>query len=421
MQASEIRRFAPGANAELVNAIADHWDKAEEAGINSPRRVQHFMARVAVETGGLRSVSESLNYNPQGLTGTFGAKRISAADAARLGRTKAHKANQEGIANTVYGGAWGKKNLGNTQPGDGWRYRGGGMLQTTGRANYRNMGAEDHPEALRDPVTAFGTACREWERRGCNAAADKDDTARVCKLINGGTNGLKEQKEYLVKAKKVWPGGTTPVSRSVSFVGKPADSFSFVGNPFDDKAEQAEQTAPVVDAAIVQRRLQELGYTFAGKIDGDPGPATEAGVMSFKRVNELEPITPEPDDDFIRTLMSADAKPFPLSEERQNVTEADLRADGSKTIERADAVENVSNVGIIGGAAGGVLTAVSSAFSTVREYVYPVQEFFANVPGWVWFLVIAGGAGYITYKARHIRQGRVQAAREGRTFGTTGG
>lgn len=422
MQASEIRRFAPGANAELVNAIADHWDKAEGAGINSPRRIQHFMARVAVETGGLRSVSEGLNYSPEGLTGTFGKKRISAADAQRLGRTRAHRANQEGIANVVYGGAWGKTNLGNTQPGDGWRYRGGGMLQTTGRANYKKMGFEDHPESLRDPVTAFATACREWERRGCNAAADKDDAARVCKLINGGTNGLTEQRAYLAKAKKVWPGGSTPVSRAVSFASVPANSKIEgieVKNPVGHGIG-IEPDAPVVDAAIVQRRLQELGYTFAGRIDGDPGPATEAAVMSFKRVNELEPITPDPDDAFIRTLMSMDAKPFPLSEERQNTTEADLRAEGSKTIERADKVENASNVGLIGGGAGAVITALSSAFSTVREYIYPVQEFFLNVPGWAWFLLIAGGAGYITWKARHIRQGRVQAAREGRTFGTAG-
>ncbi|MEN9928309.1 MAG: hypothetical protein RLZZ231_230, partial [Bacteroidota bacterium] len=105
--------------------------------INTPKRIAHFLAQIHEETGGFVKLSENLNYSPAGLMKTFGTNQISPAQANQYGRMVNRKANQEAIANIVYGGEWGKKNLGNTQVGDGWRFRGRGLIQITGRANYQ--------------------------------------------------------------------------------------------------------------------------------------------------------------------------------------------------------------------------------------------------------------------------------------------
>jgi predicted chitinase len=84
--------------------------------------------------------AENLNYSVDGLLRTFGRHRISEADARRLGRKNGEAAlnmiRQREIANILYGGDWGLRNLGNTQPDDGWTFRGRGMHHVTGRRNY---------------------------------------------------------------------------------------------------------------------------------------------------------------------------------------------------------------------------------------------------------------------------------------------
>ena len=96
----------------------------ERYEINTPLRQAHFLAQIGHESNGLKSVTESLNYSVDGLLKTFSRSRISEADAKKYGRTATQPANQEMIANTVYGGEWGLKNLGNSQPGDGFKFRG---------------------------------------------------------------------------------------------------------------------------------------------------------------------------------------------------------------------------------------------------------------------------------------------------------
>lgn len=92
------------------------------------------------ETGGKMSPQiENLNYSVAGLIGTFGRHRISVRDAQRLGRVDGRPADQQAIANIIYGGAWGRKHLGNTQPNDGWHFRGVGMDQVTGRTNFSKV------------------------------------------------------------------------------------------------------------------------------------------------------------------------------------------------------------------------------------------------------------------------------------------
>jgi putative chitinase len=121
------------------------------------------------------------------------------ADARRHGRMPGRPANQEAIANALYGGAWGAKNLGNTQEGDGWKYRGRGLKQLTGRDNYRRCGnaiGENFvmfPDRLTLPVNACLSAGWFWSVNKLNEIADRGDVRQMTKIVNGGDFGLPER------------------------------------------------------------------------------------------------------------------------------------------------------------------------------------------------------------------------------------
>lgn len=177
--------------------------------INIPLRQAHFLAQVGHESGGFKASQESLNYSVDGLLKTFSRSRISESDVRKYGRTAEHGANQIMIANTVYGGEWGLKNLGNTQPQDGWHFRGSGLLQITGRANFTALEKVINEDVIRNPqlvaedkkISALAAGWF-WDSRNLNSLADKDDLVAITKRINGGSNGLEDRKERLEKAKK---------------------------------------------------------------------------------------------------------------------------------------------------------------------------------------------------------------------------
>jgi putative chitinase len=183
------------------------------AGITTPLRIAHVLAQQSVETAGFSKMVESLNYAIAGLRGTFSTRRISDADCQRLGRKAGAgpltAVVQEQIANLVYGGVWGKENLGNVQPDDGWRFRGRGAKQTTGRSNYTDVmrvtGIDviSNPDLLADPDMGMQAACIFWQKKNCNAWADRDDITGLTKAINGGDNGLPERKAALARAKAI--------------------------------------------------------------------------------------------------------------------------------------------------------------------------------------------------------------------------
>ena len=177
--------------------------------ITTPRRIAGFLSQIAHESGKLETLEESLNYSADALIEKFGRHRISIADAKRYGRAPGQRANQEAIANALYGGEWGRKNLGNFVHGDGWRFRGRGLKQLTGRTNYDKCGAaigEDllsYPDRLLLPVNAALSAGWFWKSNGLNEIADRGDVRQMTKVINGGTIGLPERTALYGKALEV--------------------------------------------------------------------------------------------------------------------------------------------------------------------------------------------------------------------------
>ncbi|BBL75817.1 glycoside hydrolase family 19 protein [Methylomagnum ishizawai] len=162
----------------MIHAAAAYIDKyarplADEMArnrIDSPLRQAHFLAQVGHESGELRYSEE-----------------IASGEAYE-----------------------GRKDLGNTQPGDGKRFKGRGLIQLTGRTNYTNYGkarGKDYTTdataklLATDPVVAVDVSCWFWTTHGLNELADQDDVLTITRRINGGTNGLDDRKEKLVRAK----------------------------------------------------------------------------------------------------------------------------------------------------------------------------------------------------------------------------
>lgn len=167
--------------------------------ITTPRRVTGFLSQIGVESQNLSTIEENLNYSVEALLSKFGRHRITETECHLYGRKPGQPANRQMIANLIYGGPWGLKELGNKNPGDGWRYRGRGLKQLTGLDNYARCGhalREDfvsQPERLLMPVNAALSAGWFWASKNLNALADKGDIRALTKEVNGGYNGLEQR------------------------------------------------------------------------------------------------------------------------------------------------------------------------------------------------------------------------------------
>jgi putative chitinase len=175
-------------------------DTLRDFQIDTPLRIAHFFAQIAEESEELMWVEEKLHYSPQRLVQVWPKHFPDINAAVRYAR------NPEKLANRVYAGRNGN---GIEASQDGWRFRGRGLIQISGRANYAMIGEVlkenllNTPDMLLQPKWAALSAGAFWKRNGLNELADKDDVVAVTKKVNGGTHGLEERKAYLIKAKEV--------------------------------------------------------------------------------------------------------------------------------------------------------------------------------------------------------------------------
>lgn len=169
--------------------------------ISTDTRVAMFLANVAEETGQLQAKEENLHYSGDRLIAVFPSLFASNQDLAY----QLAGQGPEAIANYIYDDANrppGYK-MGNTHPGDGWKYRGRGPDQETGRDNYvkyfRSKGLPDDtdPDVLLDPAHGAEASAQQWHDAGCNALADAGNFAGVVRAINGGMNGYAQRQMYL--------------------------------------------------------------------------------------------------------------------------------------------------------------------------------------------------------------------------------
>jgi putative chitinase len=197
-----LRQVAPGARPDYLQAVRDGAPLFRQHGITTPKRMAHLLAQAMQETGAFTVLRESMNYRAPRILEIFGVGHHSARVTAAEAETLAH--NEQALAERVYGlGNPSKaRELGNTQPGDGFRYRGNGVLQMTGRGAHRRQGQacgldfENHPELATMPEHALKPALQEWSDGNLNAAADRDDIVTITRVINGGLNGLEGRRAF---------------------------------------------------------------------------------------------------------------------------------------------------------------------------------------------------------------------------------
>lgn len=165
----QILKIMPNARTRIETFLQYINRYMADFEINTPLRKAHFLAQIAHESAELRYTEEI------------------ASGAAYEGR----------------------KDLGNVKPGDGKKYKGRGLIQLTGRANYQKYkefcgyDVISSPELLAKPLGATRSACWFWKTRGLNALADLDDLRGITRKINGGYNGLASRTMYLARAKQV--------------------------------------------------------------------------------------------------------------------------------------------------------------------------------------------------------------------------
>ena len=180
------------------NPYIDQWHKAlsqllPDYEINTPKRIAAFIAQCAHESGGFIFLSENLNYKAESLVKVFPKyfKDISMA--------KAYEKQPEKIANKIYADRMGN---GNELSGDGYKYRGRGLIQLTGKTNYTwfaaslSISPEEAAEYMGTFEGAAQSACWFWETNKLNEWADKGDIEKMTKIINGGTIGLEDRKKH---------------------------------------------------------------------------------------------------------------------------------------------------------------------------------------------------------------------------------
>jgi putative chitinase len=254
------------------NDRVDHWYAAlveilPKYGITTERRVAHFVSQCAHESNNFRTLEENLNYREETLLKIFGryfgpGKR-NAAEYAK---------NPEKIANYVYMDEFRKSKMGNTQPGDGWRFRGRGLKQLTGRDNYTRFGAsvgmsaEKAAEYVATEKGAIESACWFWDANKLNSLADGDDVTAMTKRINGGDIGLADRQSRYKNAMEVLGGkiSAAPVNPQIT-----------------DAVTQTLREGS--KGELVKRMQAVLGVS----ADGDFGPGTERAVKAWQAKNGL--------------------------------------------------------------------------------------------------------------------------------------
>jgi len=181
----------------------------EKYKVNTSLRISHFMSQIEHESK-LKPINENLNYSYERLLDIFESdfdvnkdRKLSIIEK-QFAETIAKKPQQ--IANFVYANQNGN---GSITSGDGWKYRGRGFIQLTGKYNYQlltedtNIDFIKNPDLLLEEPNAILAALWFWNKKNLNKYADRDDIKSITKIINGGYNGINERNSLLIKYKKL--------------------------------------------------------------------------------------------------------------------------------------------------------------------------------------------------------------------------
>lgn len=245
------------------NPDIDEWSSAmsllfPKYNINTPARIAGFIAQCGHESQNFKTLEENLNYSAEGLNKIFPKYFVKAGRDAQ-----AYHRQPEKIANIVYANRMGN---GDTASGEGWKFRGRGVIQLTGKDNYsrfaKHIGksVDDTIAYLKTKQGALESACWFWDTNGLNEIADSGDFVAMTKRINGGTIGLEDRQKHYTHALAVLGGKA---------VAAPANTPTTLRK--GDKGPQ------------VVKMQKALGIAS----DGDFGPGTETALKRWQAANGL--------------------------------------------------------------------------------------------------------------------------------------
>lgn len=251
-------------NKEAADWCAALNDMLPKYEITTSKRIAGFVSQCAHESADFKLLEENLNYREETLNKIFkryfGPGKRNASEYAK---------QPEKIANYVYMDEFRTNKLGNTQPGDGWLFRGKGLKQVTGRFNHTEFGktigmtAEEAAEYLMTKKGALESALWFWDSRNLNAVADTADVVRLTKIINGGDIGLADRQRRFAEAMAILSGEIIVATS---------------GN-----AAVAETLRRGSSGNAVKKLQAVLGLT----ADGSFGPGTEAALKKWQMSNGL--------------------------------------------------------------------------------------------------------------------------------------
>jgi len=286
----KIARLLPGrkgwdilsmtTQGRYIKAIIESWPVLQRYEINTPLRLGHFFGQGLVETGWLKYTEEGFSYSADALINTFRIYRRNP------GLAKQHARKKELIANTVYGG---RADLGNTEPGDGWKFRGRGFIQLTGRANYKRYGDAAGIDLITDPdiikrdlKKSVEVAAAFWKANGLNTYADQNDAVKVSRGVNRGNPNDTSAANH-EDLRILWTGIALSVTQAPQNVAP------------DPATPEAPSLKPLSAGSrgdrvrALQEDLNTVGYNTNG-VDGIFGQGTRRAVVAFQHENAL-PVT----------------------------------------------------------------------------------------------------------------------------------
>ena len=277
--------------AEIISADVDDWYDAlcellPKYGITTERRVAHFLSQCAHESGGFKRLEENLNYSAKALRAVFGRYF---GPAPKRDADEYHR-QPEMIANYVYMDEFRKYKMGNVEEGDGWRFRGRGLKQLTGRENYTRFGAsigmtaEEAAEYVATPAGAIESACWFWDANNLNDIADTDDVVKMTKKINGGNIGLEDRQKRYKHALQVLGMDAEDLGEDDGSVEDILDDIGVLRKGSRGDGVKIMQEALGIGADGVfgpgtERALKEWQAANGLTADGIAGPATFAKLL----------------------------------------------------------------------------------------------------------------------------------------------
>lgn len=343
LDASLLRDIFPNADGRLLDALARSSHTLDRYGILDDRtRLSYFLAQIAHESGGIAIAEERLSYSAERAAEVFPRYFPTVDSAAPYAR------NPEKFANKVYA-----NRLGNGPPesGDGWRYRGRGLIQITGRDNYRRIGSaigldlEAAPELAASPAHVVEVACGFWDVNDLNRFADRRDFLTLTERINGGTNGLADRKKWLTRIADGLAGRASSAAAGGGQGGEERISFQNASETAMDELAFGDRGERV---KALQTALVEAGYT-VGAIDGAFGRLTRGAVLQLQADHGL-PISGRVSSATWALLEGGASRP--VERPRKDATSADLVSKGSTTVKAAENVRLAGLASAILGALG---------------------------------------------------------------------